>query len=172
MEKATPVRFDVAGLRTQVRGLFGRIMREATTTKRAPVNPLESSCVIAGQWRRPGTLPDLCHALVGAEQCDCDGAELCSDDAVVVAHLEAHGANRVANLALNEASIFQILQEVGARGVAVLTKILDSRCAESLITGDYSGATVSFIDYWGSLARVAFPWLTNSADAADVQSVD
>jgi hypothetical protein len=39
MEKTTPVRFDVAALRTQVRGLIGWIMREATTMKRAPVIP-------------------------------------------------------------------------------------------------------------------------------------
>lgn len=170
MEKTTPVRFDVAALRTQVRGLIGWIMREASTTKRAPAIPLKSSCAIAGQWRRSGTVPDPCHALVGSEQCD--GTELCIDDPVDVAHLEAHEANWVANLALNEASIFQILQEVGARGVAVLAKILCSRCAESLITGDYSGATVSFVDYWGSCARVPFPARIDSADAADVQSLD
>jgi hypothetical protein len=128
-------------------------MREGATTKRAPVIPLKSSCAITGQWRRTGTVPDPCHALVGPEECDCGGTELCSHDPVDVAHLEVREANRVANLALNEASVFQVLPEGGARGVAVLAKILCSRCAESLITGDYSGATVSFVDHWGSFVQ-------------------
>ena len=115
-------------------------MRKATTTKRAPVSPLRSSCAIAGQWRRSGIVSDPCHAIVAAKQRYCDSAGLCSGDPVDVAHLEAHGANRVAELALNEPLFLQILQEVGARAVAVLAKFLCSRCAESLITGDYIGA--------------------------------
>lgn len=156
MEKTTPVRIDEAGPRTQVLGLIGWIMREASTTKRGPVPPLTLSCAIAGEWRRLGFVPDSCHALVRADHHDCDNEELCTEEPVAVGHLQANGANRVARLALDEASILQILQEMGARGVAVLTEILCSRCAENLIRGDYSGATVSFVSNWGSWTRVAF----------------
>lgn len=100
--------------------LIGWIMREARTTKRAPVPLLKLSCAIAGQWRRFGFVPDPCHALVGTEQCDCDNEELCGEDPVAVGHLQANGPQRVAKLALNEASIFQTMQEMGARGVPVL----------------------------------------------------
>ena len=172
MEKTTHVRFAVTGLRTQIPGPIGWIMRKATTTKRAPVSPLTSSRAIAVEWRRSGIVSDPCHAIVAAKQRYRDSAELCSGDPVDVAHLEAHGANRVAELALNAPLILQILQEVGARAVAVLAKFLCSRCAESLITGDYIGASVSFLDYWGVWIRVAFRSRTEPADAADVQSID
>lgn len=92
------------------------------------------------------------------------------DDTCVAAHLETSRANGVTGLALNEASIVQILQEVAARGIAALAEFLYSRFAESLLTGDYSGAAVSFVDYWGCRARsTCFP-RTDVAETQDAES--
>ena len=63
--------------------------------------------------------------------------------------------SRFANLVLNLPWTFQLLKEMGARGAAVLPEILSSKTAEGILTGDYSSAASSFVDYWGSRAWIA-----------------
>ena len=74
--------------------------------------------------------------------------------------------NRVASLTLYEPSAFHLLKAMGARGAAAFAEILaiTTKTAESVITGDYSGAAMSFVDYWGG--RGAWAALRPSVQAA------
>jgi pimeloyl-ACP methyl ester carboxylesterase len=59
--------------------------------------------------------------------------------------------NRIASLALYEPSAFHVLKTMGARGVPALAEIraIAARTAQGVISGNYRGAAVSFVDYWG-----------------------
>ena len=59
--------------------------------------------------------------------------------------------NRIASLTLYEPSAFYLLKALGARGAVALAEIqaIATQTAEGVITGDYRGAAVSFVDYWG-----------------------
>jgi hypothetical protein len=70
-------------------------------------------------------------------------------------HRDAYLASSVASLTLYEPSAFHLLKAMGARGVAVSAEILATKTAEGVITGDYSAAAISFVDYWGGRAWAA-----------------
>ena len=57
---------------------------------------------------------------------------------------------RIASLTLYEPTAFHVLKTMGARGMPALAEIraIAARTAQGVITGNYSGAAVSFIDYW------------------------
>jgi pimeloyl-ACP methyl ester carboxylesterase len=57
---------------------------------------------------------------------------------------------RVASLSLYEPTPFHLLKGMGERGMRALAEIraLAARTAQGVITGNYRGAAVSFIDYW------------------------
>jgi pimeloyl-ACP methyl ester carboxylesterase len=58
---------------------------------------------------------------------------------------------RVASLSLYEPTAFHLLKGLGERGMRALAEIraVAARTAQGVITGNYRGAAVSFIDYWG-----------------------
>jgi len=58
---------------------------------------------------------------------------------------------RIASLTLYEPSAFHLLKTLGAGGDAALAEILAiaAEIDEGVITGNYSAAAVSFVDYWG-----------------------
>ena len=74
--------------------------------------------------------------------------------------------NRIASLTLYEPSAFHLLKAMGARGAAAFAEILaiTTKTAEGVITGDYSGAAFSFVDYW--CGRGAWVALRPSVQAA------
>jgi pimeloyl-ACP methyl ester carboxylesterase len=57
---------------------------------------------------------------------------------------------RVASLSLYEPTAFHLLKDMGERGMPALAEIraVAARTAQGVITGNYRGAAVSFIDYW------------------------
>jgi pimeloyl-ACP methyl ester carboxylesterase len=59
--------------------------------------------------------------------------------------------DRIASLTLYEPSAFHLLKAIGARGASALAEIvaLQTKVNQGVITGDYRGAAVSFVDYWG-----------------------
>jgi pimeloyl-ACP methyl ester carboxylesterase len=74
--------------------------------------------------------------------------------------------NRIASLTLYEPTAFHLLKAMGASGAAAFAEILaiSSKTAEGVISGDYSGAASSFVDYWGG--RGAWSALQPSVQAA------
>jgi pimeloyl-ACP methyl ester carboxylesterase len=58
--------------------------------------------------------------------------------------------SRIASLTLYEPTAFHLLKGMGERGMPALAEIraLAARTAQGVITGNYRGAAVSFIDYW------------------------
>ena len=158
-------------------------LRNPTTANPAPVIALDRSGAGGGQWRQLGTVVDARHEVAAPQRCGCESsgpwrachAFVFADEAAriieiidragckvhlvghfygwgVALHADAERANRFANLVL---STFQLLKETGARGAAAFAKMLASNTAEGLITGDYSGAAISFVDYWGRQAWIA-----------------
>jgi pimeloyl-ACP methyl ester carboxylesterase len=59
--------------------------------------------------------------------------------------------DRIASLTLYEPSAFHLLKAVGPRGALALAEIvaLQTQVNQGVITGDYRGAAISFVDYWG-----------------------
>ncbi len=76
---------------------------------------------------------------------------------------DADLATSVASLTFYEPSAFHLLKAMGARGAAAFAEILATKTAEGVITGDYSGAAILFVDYWGGRAWAA---LRRSVQAA------
>lgn len=74
--------------------------------------------------------------------------------------------DRIASLALYEPSAFHLLKAVGARGADALAEIraLLATVERGVTTGDYRGAAISFVDYWGG--RGACTTLRPSVQAA------
>jgi pimeloyl-ACP methyl ester carboxylesterase len=73
---------------------------------------------------------------------------------------------RIASLTLYEPSAFHLLRAIGKRGASAFSEILaiTAKTAEGVVTGDYSGAAMSFVDYWGG--RGAWSALRPSVQAA------
>jgi pimeloyl-ACP methyl ester carboxylesterase len=59
--------------------------------------------------------------------------------------------DEIASLTLYEPSAFHLLKAVGVRGADALAEIrgIAATVEQGVITGDYRGAAVSFVDYWG-----------------------
>ena len=57
---------------------------------------------------------------------------------------------RIASLTLYEPTAFHLLKTMGQRAMSALAEIraLAARTAQGVITGNYRGAAVSFVDYW------------------------
>jgi pimeloyl-ACP methyl ester carboxylesterase len=57
---------------------------------------------------------------------------------------------RIASLTLYEPTAFHLLKTIGDRGMPALAEIraIAARTAQGVITGNYRGAAVSFVDYW------------------------
>jgi pimeloyl-ACP methyl ester carboxylesterase len=74
--------------------------------------------------------------------------------------------DRIASLTLYEPSAFHLLKAIGARGETALGEILaiTARTDQGVITGDYRGAAMSFVDYWGG--RGAWAALRASVQSA------
>ena len=74
--------------------------------------------------------------------------------------------NRIASLTLYEPSAFHLLKAMGARGAAAFEEILAiaAKTADGVISGDYRGAAIAFVDYWGG--RGAWAALRPSVQAA------
>ena len=58
--------------------------------------------------------------------------------------------SRIASLSLYEPTAFHLLKTMSERGMPALSEIraVAARAAQGVITGDYRGAAVSFVDYW------------------------
>ena len=58
--------------------------------------------------------------------------------------------SRVASLTLYEPTAFHLLKTLGGRGMSALAEIraIAARTAQGVLSGNYRGAAVSFIDYW------------------------
>jgi pimeloyl-ACP methyl ester carboxylesterase len=123
------------------------------------VAPEHDGCDSSGPWSGVHTFTVAGGWARAVESIDRAGCKVhlvghsCGGGVALLADVEA--ANRVANFVLNEPSAFQLLKEMGARGAAGLAEMLASKTAEGMITGDYSGATISFVDYWGRRAWIA-----------------
>ena len=74
--------------------------------------------------------------------------------------------DRIASLTLYEPSSFHLLKTIGSRGAVALAEILavSAKIDRGVITGDYRGAAISFVDYWGG--RGAWAALRPSVQAA------
>ncbi|WP_408369414.1 alpha/beta fold hydrolase [Paraburkholderia sp. RL18-103-BIB-C] len=116
-------------------------------------------CDSSGPWSGVHAFTLADEGARTVEVIDCAGCKVhlvghsCGGD--VALHADVERANRFANLVLNKPSAFQLLKEMGARGIAALAEMLASKTAEGMITGDYSGAAISFVDYWGGRAWTA-----------------
>ena len=84
----------------------------------------------------------------------------------VALHAAVERPDRIASLTLYEPTAFHVLKAIGARGAHALAEIqaIAGKVAEGVITGDYSGAASSFVDYWGG--RGAWAALRPSVQAA------
>ena len=69
----------------------------------------------------------------------------------VALHAALERPGRIASLSLYEPTAFHLLKAMGERGMPALAEIraVAARAAQGVITGNYRGAAVSFIDYWG-----------------------
>ena len=58
--------------------------------------------------------------------------------------------SRIASLTLYEPTAFHLLKTMGERGMPALAEIraIAARTAQGVITGNYRGAAVAFVDYW------------------------
>ena len=58
--------------------------------------------------------------------------------------------NRIASLSLYEPVAFHILRTMGARGAAATAEIrqIAALLDQGVVTGDYRGAVIAFVDYW------------------------
>jgi pimeloyl-ACP methyl ester carboxylesterase len=69
----------------------------------------------------------------------------------VALHAAVERPGRIASIALYEPSAFHLLKAMSGRGAAAFAEIvaIATKSAEGVITGDYRGAAISFVDYWG-----------------------
>ncbi len=69
----------------------------------------------------------------------------------VALHAAVERPGRIASIALYEPSAFHLLKAMSGRGAAAFSEIvaIATKSAEGVITGDYRGAAISFVDYWG-----------------------
>ena len=68
----------------------------------------------------------------------------------VALHAAIERPSRIASLTLYEPTAFHLLKTMGERAMAALAEIraIAARTAQGVISGNYRGAAVSFIDYW------------------------
>ena len=68
----------------------------------------------------------------------------------VALHAAIERPGRVASLTLYEPTAFHLLKTMGERGMPALAEIraIAARTAQGVITGNYRGAAVAFVDYW------------------------
>jgi pimeloyl-ACP methyl ester carboxylesterase len=68
----------------------------------------------------------------------------------VALHAAIERRDRIASLTLYEPTAFHLLKTMGERGMPALAEIraIAARTAQGVITGNYRGAAVAFIDYW------------------------
>jgi pimeloyl-ACP methyl ester carboxylesterase len=69
----------------------------------------------------------------------------------VALHAAIERPDRIASLTLYEPTAFHLLKAVGARGADSFAEIrgIAATVERGVITGDYRGAAISFVDYWG-----------------------
>jgi len=65
-------------------------------------------------------------------------------------HLALARPDRIASLALYEASAFHLLRQIGEAGSEALVEIagIAKHVCRGVVTGDYRGAMTAFVDYW------------------------
>ncbi|MGH6815977.1 MAG: alpha/beta fold hydrolase [Hyphomicrobiaceae bacterium] len=87
----------------------------------------------------------------------------------VALHVALARPNRIASLTLYEPSAFHILRAMGDRGAAAFAEIVEvvRQVGKGVMTGDYRGAAIAFVDYWGGAG--AWAALRPSVQAALVR---
>ena len=73
----------------------------------------------------------------------------------VALHVALARPERIASMALYEPSAFHLLRQMSGSGVeafAEITSIVRRTC-KGIVTGDYRGAALAFVDYWNGPAR-------------------
>jgi pimeloyl-ACP methyl ester carboxylesterase len=134
------------------------------------VAPEHYGCDSAGPWtgEHPFTLADEAAATIEIiDRADCKVHLVGhSYGGGVALRAAVERPDRIASLAVYEPSAFQLLKTMGSRGTAAFAEILAiaGEIDEGVLTGNYSAAAISFVDYWAG--RGAWSALRPSVQAA------
>jgi pimeloyl-ACP methyl ester carboxylesterase len=132
-----------------------RQLREALDSRHELFAPEHYGCDSSGPWTGEHAFTLADEAATTIEIIDCSDGKVHlvghSYGGGVALRAAVERPDRIASLTLYEPSAFHLLKEMGVRGAAAFAEILaiNAITAEGVITGDYRGASIAFVDYWG-----------------------
>lgn len=123
--------------------------------------PEHYGCDSTGQWSGD-------HAFTLADEAarTIDLIDRCAGKVHIVGHSYGGGValhvalarpDRIASLSLYEPSAFHLLKAVGSAAHAAFAEIaaITAETSSGIVSGDYRGAAIAFIDYWGGTGAFA-----------------
>jgi len=131
-----------------------RALGEALDARHGLVTPEHYGCDSVGPWTgaHAFTLADeAARTIEVIDRSDCKVHLVGhSYGGAVALRAAIERPSRIASLSLYEPTAFQLLKTMSERGMPALSEIraVAARAAQGVITGDYRGAAVSFVDYW------------------------
>ena len=132
-----------------------RQLGDALDARRTLIAPEHYGCESVGPWGGSHAFTLADEAAVTAEIIDRAEGKVHlvghSYGGGVALRAAVERPDRIASLTLYEPSAFHLLKGIGGRGSDALAEIKDlrARVDRGVITGDYRGAAISFVDYWG-----------------------
>jgi len=131
-----------------------RALGEALDARHGLVTPEHYGCDSVGPWTgaHAFTLADeAARTIEVIDRSDCKVHLVGhSYGGAVALRAAIERPSRIASLSLYEPTAFHLLKTMSERGMPALSEIraVAARAAQGVITGDYRGAAVSFVDYW------------------------